>query len=326
MVEIGFTLSSEEKRPDDLVHLAVRAEEAGFSFATISDHFHPWTSQQGNSPFVWAVLGGIASRTERLRIGTGVTCPLIRMHPAVIAQAAATVTAMMPGRFFLGVGTGENLNEHITGERWPSASERRELLVEAIAVMRELWEGGLVEHRGHRYQVIDAQLFTLPETPPPIYVAVGGKAAARMAAELGEGLIGTKPDPELLRTFERHGGSGKPRLGQLTVCWARDDRSAVETAMRWWPTAAVPGELMQELPLPRHFEQATESVTEDQLTQVVVCGSDPDRFVEAIRQYEDAGYDHVAIHQVGPDQEGGLRFLAKDVLPRLQAGAVRKAS
>ena len=326
MVEIGFTLSSEEQRPQDLVHLAVRAEEAGFSFATISDHFHPWTSQQGNSPFVWAVLGGIASRTERLRVGTGVTCPLIRVHPAVIAQAAATVAAMMPGRFFLGVGTGENLNEHVTGERWPSASERRELLVEAIAVMRKLWEGGLVEHRGPSYKVIDAQLFTLPETPPPIYVAASGEAAARMAAEVGDGMIGTKPDRELLQTFERHGGGDKPRLGQLTVCWARDDRRAVETAMRWWPTAAVPGELMQELPLPRHFEQATESVTEEQLTEVIVCGSDPDPFVEAIRRYEEAGYDHVVIHQVGPDQEGGLLFLAEDVLPRLQEGAVRKAS
>jgi G6PDH family F420-dependent oxidoreductase len=174
-MDIGFTLSSEEQSPQGLVHLACAAEEAGFSFATISDHFHPWTSQQGHSPFVWSVLGAIAGATSRIRVGTAVTCPLIRIHPAIVAQAAATVTEMMPGRFFLGVGTGENLNEHVTGQRWPSASERRELLEEAITVIRRLWRGDLVEHRGSGYHVIDAQLFSLPAEPPPIYVAASGK-------------------------------------------------------------------------------------------------------------------------------------------------------
>jgi coenzyme F420-dependent glucose-6-phosphate dehydrogenase len=315
-VEIGFTLSSEEQGPKDLVHLARAAEEAGFSFATISDHFHPWTSQQGNSPFVWSVLGAIAEATSQIRVGTAVTCPLIRIHPAIVAQAAATVAVMMPGRFFLGLGTGENLNEHVTGQRWPSANERRELLREAIAIIRSLWQGGLVEHRG-RYQVIDAQLFTLPSEPPAIYVAAAGPITAAFAAEVGDGLIGTTPEQDVVGAFDEHGGSSKPKLGQLTVCWAPDERTAIDTAMTWWPTAAVNGELMQELPLPRHFEQATEMVTEDQLKELVVCGPDVPRYLEAIGAYEAAGYDHLFIHQVGPNQEKGLRFLAEEVLPEL---------
>jgi coenzyme F420-dependent glucose-6-phosphate dehydrogenase len=325
MVQIGFTLSSEEQGPTELVRLAGAIERAGFAFATISDHFHPWTSTQGNSPFVWSVLGGIASTTERLRVGTGVTCPLIRMHPAVIAHASATAAEMMPGRFFLGLGTGENLNEHVTGERWPSASERREMLEEAIGMIRELWRGELVDHHGRYYQVVDAQLFTAPQAPPPIYVAAAGPQAARLAGRLGDGLIGTSPEPETVDTFEREGGSGKPRVGQLTVCWAADGPTAVETAMRWWPTAALQGELMQELPLPRHFEQATSTVTREQLEGAVVCGPDPDRHVEAIDRYVAAGYDHVVIHQVGPDQDGGLRFYADEVLPRITGADLRKA-
>jgi coenzyme F420-dependent glucose-6-phosphate dehydrogenase len=326
MLRVGFTLSSEEQGADELVRLAQTAEDAGIDFATISDHFHPWTSAQGNSPFVWSVLGGIASTTAQLRVGTAVTCPLVRIHPVIVAQAAATVTAMMPGRFFLGLGTGENLNEHVTGQRWPSANERRELLREAVGVIRELWGGDLVEHRGPGYEVVDAQLFTIPDRPPPIYVAASGPKAAEMAGDIGDGLIGTAPDEELIGAFEEAGGGGKPKIAQLTVCWAKDEPTAIETAMRYWPTAALKGELTQELPLPRHFEQAAEMVTRDQLAKVVVCGPDPDRHVEMIRRYQDAGYDHVVIHQVGPDQVSGLRFLAERVLPELSEAATRKAS
>jgi coenzyme F420-dependent glucose-6-phosphate dehydrogenase len=214
----------------------------------------------------------------------------------------------------------------VTGQRWPSANERRELLKEAIAVMRSLWEGGLVEHRGRGYQVIDAQLFTLPAEPAPIYVAAAGPIAAEFAAEVGDGLIATTPQGDVVATFEEHGGSRKPKLGQLTVCWAPDERTPIDTAMTWWPTAAVRGELMQELPPPRHFEQATEMVTEDQRKEVVVCGSDVSRYLEAIGAYDLAGYDHVFIHQVGPNQEKGLRFLDEEVLPELkQPGVARTA-
>lgn len=325
MVQMGFTLSSEEQGPTELVRLAGAIERAGFAFATISDHFHPWTSTQGNSPFVWAVIGGIASTTERLRLGTGVTCPLIRTHPAVIAHASATAAAMMPGRFFLGLGTGENLNEHVTGARWPSPSERREMLEEAIGVIRELWRGGMVDHQGRFYRVVDAQLFTVPDEPPHVYVAAAGPKAASLAGRLGDGLIATSPEADTVDTFEREGGSGKPRIGQLSVCWAKDEPSAIETAMKWWPTAALRGELMQELPLPRHFEQAVSTVTREQVEEAVVCGPDPDRHAQAVGRYVAAGYDHVVIHQVGPDQDGGLRFYADEVLPRISTADLRKA-
>jgi len=290
------------------------AEERGFAFALISDHFHPWTDRQGQSPFVWAVIGAIAQATERLRLGTGVTCPLIRTHPAVIAHAAATATALMPGRFFLGLGTGENLNEHVLGDRWPEGQVRFEMLTEAIEVIRLLWRGGYQSHHGTYYTVEQARLYTLPEEPPPIMVAAGKRNAARLAATAGDGLIGTTPDEEILSAFEAAGGADKPRIGQLTVCWAEDEATARKTALDWWPNAAAPGELGQELALPRHFEQVAELVSEDDVAAKVVCSPDADAHRAAIQEFADAGYDHVYIHQVGPDQEGFLDFYSREIL------------
>src|SRR3954447_22374090 len=234
MVELGYALSSEEHSPRELVRHAVAAERAGFSFALISDHFHPWTDSQGQSPFVWSVIGAIAQATEKLRLGTGVTCPTMRIHPAVIAQAAATSSLLMPGRFFLGVGTGENLNEHILGDRWPSHEERAEMLEEAVTIIRQLWEGGLVSYRGRHYQVDRARLYSVPDEPPPIAVAAGGEGAAELAGRIGNALIATAPDADLVEEFEEAGGAGKPRYGQVTVCWAEDEDEAVETAYEWW--------------------------------------------------------------------------------------------
>ena len=290
------------------------AEERGFAFALISDHFHPWTDRQGQSPFVWTVIGAIAQATERLRLGTGVTCPLIRTHPAVIAHAAATATALMPGRFFLGLGTGENLNEHVLGDRWPEGQVRFEMLTEAIEVIRLLWRGGYQSHHGTYYTVEQARLYTLPEEPPPIMVAAGKRNAARLAATAGDGLIGTTPDEEILSAFEAAGGADKPRIGQLTVCWAEDEATARKTALDWWPNAAAPGELGQELALPRHFEQVAELVSEDDVAAKVVCSPDADAHRAAIQEFADAGYDHVYIHQVGPDQEGFLDFYSREIL------------
>src|ERR687883_157173 len=190
MVELGYALSSEEHTPNDLVRYARRAEEVGFAFALISDHYHPWLDQQGQSPFVWSVVGAIAHATQRLRLGTGVTCPTMRIHPAIVAQAAATAAAMMPGRFFLGVGTGENLNEHILGDRWPEADVRREMLEEAVEVIRLLWQGGQRSHHGRHYTVENARVYTLPETPPPIIVAASGPKAAELAGRIGDGFWG----------------------------------------------------------------------------------------------------------------------------------------
>ena len=317
MTEIGYALSSEEHPPNDLVRYARRAEETGFTFALISDHYHPWVDRQGHSPFVWSVIGGISQSTERLRVGTGVTCPTIRIHPAVIAQAAATAAAMMPGRFFLGVGSGENLNEHILGDRWPPTDVRLEMLEEAVEVIRLLWQGGTKSHWGRYYMVENARVYTLPEEAPQIMVASSGAKSGELAGRIGDGLVGTSPSEEVFQAFEAGGGSGKPRYGQITVCWAEDEAEARRTAYEVWPNAGVKGELSQELPSPAHFEQAAQMVTEDDVAESIVCGPDPERHLEMIRTYADAGYDHVYVHQVGPDQEGFFRFYEAEVLPRL---------
>jgi G6PDH family F420-dependent oxidoreductase len=321
MVELGYSLSSEEHAPTDLVRWARRAEETGFTFALISDHFHPWTDRQGNSPFVWSVLGAIANATERLRIGTGVTCPTMRIHPAIVAHAAATTAALMPDRFFLGVGTGENLNEHVLGQKWPPPDVRLEMLEEAIEVIRRLWEGGMRDHRGRYYTVENARLYTLPRRPPPLMVAASGTRAAQLAGRLGDGLIGTAPKAELLERFEQAGGGGKPRYGQVAVCWARTEAEARRTALEWWPNTALEGQLNVELPLPEHFEQATALVREEHVAENVVCGPDPERHLAQIRKFADAGYDHVYVHQIGPDQEGFFQFYAREIMPRLARGA-----
>ena len=313
MPELGYALSSEEHSPADLVRHAARAEEAGFPYALISDHYHPWTDRQGQSPFVWSVIGAVAEATERLVLGTGVTCPTIRTHPGVIAQAAATSACLMPGRFFLGVGTGENLNEHIFGDYWPAADERQDMLEEAIGVIRQLWQGGYQTHRGEHYRVENARIYSLPEELPPIAVAAGGPEAAELAGRAGDALVSTSPDAELVDAYRKAGGSG-PRYGQLTVCWAENERDAVKTALEWWPTAAVKGELGQELPLPRHFEQAAENLDEEAIAEVIVCGPDVDRYLEGITLFEDAGFDHVYLHQVGPDQEGFFDFARRELL------------
>jgi coenzyme F420-dependent glucose-6-phosphate dehydrogenase len=318
MPELGYALSCEEHAPNDLVRNARRAEEAGFAFALISDHYHPWVDRQGHSPFVWSVIGGIAQATQRIRLGTGVTCPTIRIHPAIVAQAAATSAAMMPGRFFLGVGSGENLNEHITGGFWPAADVRQEMLEEAIEVCRTLWKGGYQDHRGRYFTVENARIYTLPDPLPEIMVAAAGPKAAELAGRRGDGLISTSPDAELVKSFDRAGGSGKPRFGQLTVCWAADEATARRTAHEWWPNAAIPGELGQELPLPRHFEQAAQTVREEDVAKSVVCGPDPQKHIAEIRKYVDAGFDHVYIHQVGPNQEGFFGFYQREILPQFR--------
>jgi coenzyme F420-dependent glucose-6-phosphate dehydrogenase len=315
-VELGYAISSEEHRPLDLVRNASRAEEAGFTFALVSDHFHPWIDRQGQSPFVWSVLGGIALATEHLLVGTGVTCPTMRIHPAIVAQAAATAASMLPGRFFLGVGTGENLNEHVLGLRWPATEVRREMLEEAVEVMRELWRGELTSHHGRHYTVENARIYTLPDDPIEVMIAAGGTEAAALAGRLGDGLIGTSPDTEVVDAFDEAGGEGKPRYAQVTVCWAEREEDARRTALEWWPNAALQGPLGQELALPSYFEEASAMVTEEDIATAIVCGPDPEAHAKGIDAYVDAGFTHVYVHQVGPDQDGFLRFYASEILPR----------
>ena len=316
MPELGYSLSSEEHGPTDLVRFAKAAEDAGFTYALISDHFHPWVDAQGNSPFVWSVIGGIAQATERIRLGTGVTCPMIRIHPAIIAQAAATSEAMMPGRFFLGVGTGENLNEHILGDKWPAPDERLEMLAEAVEVIRLLWQGGYQTHRGKHYTVEQAQIYTLPERLPEIAVAAAQPLAAELAGRIGDALINVEPDDEVVQKFDQNGGSGKPKYGHLTVCWAESEEEAKKTAFEIWPNAGLEGPLTQELALPAHFEGAAQMVEPDDLAESMPLGPDPDRYLEQIQAFEKAGYDHVYIHHIGPDQDGFIEFAKRELMPK----------
>jgi len=318
MIEIGYALSSEEHNPIDLVRYAQRAEKAGFKFAYISDHYHPWIDRQGQSPFVWNVIGGIASATKKLRLGTGVTCPIMRIHPAIIAQAAATSAAMMPGRFVLGVGTGEALNEHILGDHWPPADVRLEMLEEAVQILRILWGGEEESFYGDFFTVENARLYTMPEVAPPVFIAAAGPESAEVAGEIGDGLISTSADPELVRIFEAAGGKGKPKVGQVSVVWAENERDALNTAFTYWPTATVPESLHADLPTPAHFGDTVEQyVKEEDLTSSFVLGPDPSKHIEKIQEMVEAGFNQVYIHQIGPNQEGFFRFYEKEVLPKL---------
>ena len=315
--QIGYSLSCEEHRPEELVDFAQRAEAAGFEYASISDHFHPWLASQGNSPFVWSVLGGIAQATTTLRVGTGVTCPTVRYHPAIVAQAAATVASMMPGRFFLGVGTGEYLNEHIVGKRWPPYETRAAMLEEAVSVIRELWRGETVDHAGDYFTVENARLYTLPDEAPPIVVAGGGPKAAELAGRIGDGLINYAAEKSVVERFDAAGGRGKPRYLQVNVCWAEDEAEARKTAHRICGNVALQGELGNQLPTPTHYEQAVKMVSEDDVAKVIACGPDPEVHVQKIRAGIEAGFDHLHVYQVGPDQEAFFRFYEREVLPRL---------
>ncbi|HEX2272865.1 MAG TPA: TIGR03557 family F420-dependent LLM class oxidoreductase [Acidimicrobiales bacterium] len=316
-LEVGYWMSSEEHPPAHLVEHAARAEAVGFRSAMISDHFHPWTARQGQGPFVWAVLGAIARATEELQIGTGVTAPILRVHPVIVAQAAATAATLMPGRFFLGVGSGENLNEHVVGMGWPRIDVRLDMLEEAIALIRRLWTGDNVTHRGAHFTVEDARVFTRPDEPPPIMVAGSGERSLTLAGRVGDGLVAVSPSAEDIETFEAAGGAGKPRLGQVHVCWAETEAEARRTALEWWPNGALPGALLRDLARPEDFEAAAGLVGEDDVSEVVVCGPDPERHLDAIAAYASAGFDHVYLHQVGPDQEGLFEFYRREVRPRL---------
>jgi G6PDH family F420-dependent oxidoreductase len=315
-VDWGYAFSSEEHAPLELVRNARAAEEAGFTFGLISDHYHPWIDDQGHASFVWSVIGGISQATERFRIGTGVTCPTIRIHPAIVAQAAATCACLMPGRFFLGVGTGENLNEHILGDRWPAPDERLEMLEEAIRVLRLLWQGGYQTHRGKHYTVDHARVFDLPDEPVEIAFAAAQPNAAEKAGELGDALVTTSPDEEIVSKFAGAGGKGKPVYAQLTGCYAASRDEALQTVLKQWPNAGLKGAASQELPLPAHFSQLAGNVRPDDVSDMPL-GPDVDDWAKQAKTYADAGVTHVYFHQVGPDQRGFLEFAQRELLPAL---------
>ncbi|GAB3209285.1 LLM class F420-dependent oxidoreductase [Marinactinospora endophytica] len=319
MARIGYFLSCEEHGPRELVRQARRAEEAGFEALWISDHYHPWLDVQGESPFVWSVIGAIGEATS-LPITTAVTCPMVRTHPAIVAQATATSAALARGGFTLGVGTGEALNEHILGDRWPPAAERREMLEEAVEVMRKLWTNKLVTHNGPHYTVDTARLYTLPERTPEVYVSAFGRKAAELAGRIGDGLVMMGPETSTIQTFRESGGEGKPVQAGLKVSWGRDAGEAARYACERWPNDALPGEAAQLLPLPRHFEQLAELITPERVGSMMPCGPDPDVHLGAIREYLEAGVDEVYVSQVGHRQDEFFDFYAAEVLPELRKG------
>ena len=315
-IKFGMTLSSEEHGPQRLVELAGKAEDAGFDFVSISDHFHPWIRQQGHSPFVWSVLGAISQVTSEIEVGVGVTCPTFRIHPAILAQATATAAALLPGRFVWGVGSGEALNEQILGDAWPPAPVRIEMMVEAIGIVRRLWEGGSTTHWGDYFSVVDATVFDAPGDPIPIVVSAFGEQAAQVAAEHGDGLWTTGVNEAAIGAFHDAGGSG-PVYSQLTLCWAETKEEAVETAHRQWPNTGIPGQLSQDLRTPFHFEQAVSLVSPEMIGESMACGPDPEPVIESAREALEAGIDHLYFHQVGDDQEGFIQFWEKALRPAL---------
>jgi G6PDH family F420-dependent oxidoreductase len=306
-MEIGYWLSSEEHAPSELVANAKRAEDAGFSYVLISDHFHPWVNAQGHSPFVWGVIGAIAQATERLRLGTAVTCPLIRMHPVLVAQAAATSALLMEGRFFLGVGTGEALNEHVTGARWPRPDERLDMLDEALEIITKLWRGEYETYRGRHYPVEQARVYDVPDHPPELIVAAAAEQAAKLAAKWGDGMISTSPDREVVDAYKQAGGS-EPIYGKVTGCFAASKEDALRIALERQPNTAIGGTISQDLPLPRDFETVAELVRADDLEGAMSLGNDPAVWREGIEQFEEVGFTHLCLHDVSEDQAGFIEF------------------
>jgi G6PDH family F420-dependent oxidoreductase len=316
-MRIGYFLSCEEYTPAELVEQAVAAEKAGFDALWISDHFHPWNDEQGQSPFVWGVIGAL-SQACTLPVTTAVTCPTVRMHPALVAQAAATAAVQLEGRFTLGVGSGEALNEHVLGDVWPSADTRLEMLEEAVDLMRELWGGEFVTRSGRHYSVDTARIYTLPEQPPPVYVSAFGPKATSVAARIGDGYISTKTDADLLEQFTRESG-GKPTMAGTKVAYAPTEGEGVDLAHRIWANAGLPGELAQVLPSPRHFEQASQLVTREMTADSAPAGPDPKVHLDSVREYVDLGYDEVYVANMGPHYLDMISMFGDQILPELRA-------
>lgn len=317
MVKLGYKLMSEEHGPAALVKNAMRAEQAGFDFAAISDHFSPWLEEQGHSPFAWSVLGAVAHATRRIGLMTAVTCPIMRYHPAVIAQAAATVALLSGDRFTLGLGTGERLNEHVVGEGWPGVVERRERLAEALDIIQGLLKGELTNYRGTYFRLDHARLYDRPERKPPVILAAGGPAAARLAGEKGAGLMLTEPDAELIKAFANAGGTG-PRYAEVSLCCAKRKEEAVKTAHRYFRWSLSGWPVMAELPDTDGFAAASKQVSPEAVAEQITCGPSADEHLDAIGRYIEAGFDHIILTQIGPEQEFFIDLFERKLAPALR--------
>jgi G6PDH family F420-dependent oxidoreductase len=318
MAKIGYFLSCEQFGPAELVEQAKRAEAAGFEALWISDHFHPWNDEQGQSPFVWGVIGALSQATS-LPVSTAVTCPTIRIHPAIIAHAAATAAVQLEGRFVLGVGSGEALNEHVLGDRWPSVGVRQQMLEEAVAVIRLLHRGDEVSYHGTHYEVQEARIYTRPEAPVPIYVSGFGPQGAELAGRIGDGYCLAMPDADLVKTFRDSGGGAKPVQAGTKVSWDSDAEKALDVAYRLWANEGLPGQLAQTLPRPKDFAEAMTLVPREAVAESVACGPEPDKHVAQVRKYLDAGVDEVYVQQIGPDMDGFFATWERDVLPQVHS-------
>lgn len=316
MIKPGYKLMSEEHGPTALVRNAVRAEQVGFEFAAISDHFSPWLDEQGHSPFAWSVLGAAAQATRRIGLMTAVTCPTMRYHPAVIAQAAATMALLSNNRFILGLGSGERLNEHIVGEGWPGVRERRARLSEALDIINGLLEGRTGRYCGEFFELDHARLFDRPEHPPAVVVAAGGAAAAELAGRKADGLITTIPSGDLIEAYARAGGSG-PRFAEIPMCYAASEEEARRVGHRYHRWSLAGGLAMPELPHTEAFAAASSHIPPAAMSEEVSLGPSAERHLETILRYADAGYDHLILMQIGPEQDAFFRFFEKELRPRL---------
>jgi G6PDH family F420-dependent oxidoreductase len=317
MPKFGYKLMTEEHGPTALVENAVRAEAAGFDFVGSSDHFHPWLEAQGHSPFAWSVLGAIAHATSTIGIATGLTCPIIRYHPAIIAQAAATVAVMSGNRFTLAVGAGERLNEHVTGARWPSVPERHAMLGEAIDIFRMLWQGGVHSWKGEHYLLDHARLYDVPDQPIPVVVGVSGKRSIALAAAKADGMMATEPALALTKGYAHAGGKGAV-CGEIALAWAPSEEQGRKLAHERFRFGALGWAALSEIPTVAGFEAASRFVRPEDLAGGIPAGPDPEKHLAAIRRFLDAGFDHVAILGIGDDQRGFIRFFEKELLPELR--------
>ncbi|MFE2754196.1 LLM class F420-dependent oxidoreductase [Actinosynnema sp. NPDC059335] len=318
-MRIGYTLMTEQAGPRELVRHAGLAEQAGFDFEVMSDHYSPWLDEQGHAPYAWSVLGAVTQATERVELMTYVTCPTVRYHPAVVAQKAATVQLLSGNRFTLGIGAGENLNEHVVGRGWPPVNVRHELLREAVEIISQLFDGGYVNYSGQHFRVDSAKLWDLPEQRVPIAVAVSGAQSVRTFAPLADAMVATEPDASLSQEWDVFQGGTSRKIGQLPICWAPDRDAAVERAHEQFRWFAGGWKVNSELPGTAGFAGATQFVRPEDVAAQIPCGPDVGPVVEAVAKFREAGFTDLALVQIGGDhQQEFLDFAKGELLPALR--------
>ncbi|SDD08482.1 TIGR03557 family F420-dependent LLM class oxidoreductase [Actinokineospora iranica] len=322
MTRFGYTLMTEQSDPRDLVRFAARAEEAGFDFEVSSDHFNPWLAAQGHAPNAWSVLGAVTQATSAVELMTYVTCPIMRYHPAVVAQQAATTQLLSEGRFTLGLGAGENLNEHIVGRGWPPVNVRHEMLVEAVEIISALFDGGYVNYKGDHFRVDSAKLWDRPDLRVPVAVAVSGAQSVRRFAPLADHMVAVEPDSGLCSAWDKLARTESRKIGQIPISWDLDRDAAVTRAHEQFRWFGGGWKVNAELPGPSAFAAATQFVREDDVAAGIPCGPDAGEIVKAVSAYWEAGFTDIALVQIGGDaQEDFFAFARDELLPALREAA-----